>query len=414
MTVAVRSIIRPMRASLPDPGRTLGRAGQFAVVALVVAGAVIANADPTKLGLLWYIPFAAVGALLVIRRPRTSIGWILLALSWAHAIVTIRVRGTAEQFANATFDLPDDLFLVVHNASIGTLLYLYLVLATVFPSGGFAPGRLGRVGRWSVGLGAIAAAAGCLMPTINAELIGNPVVVEVRNPIALLPGLAIWRPFTPATAGDPLLILGLMAAVSLVIRARRSSGIERLQLRWLAASIAALVLTVISGFVMTSVVPGSGEGFAWTPATIAFLTVPLAVGVAVLRYRLFEIDRIVSRTLGWALVTSALLMLFAGCVVGLQALLADVTQGQTIAVAGATLAAAAAFQPVRQRLQSMVDHRFNRAKYDAERTTRAFGEHLRGELDLVSLRRDIAGVVNVAFRPAGVRVWIRDRERRSP
>ena len=141
------------------------------------------------------------------------------------------------------------------------------------------------------------------------------------------------------------------------------------------------------------------------PAIVAFPTVPVAIGIAVLRYRLFEIDRIVSRTVAWALVTSALVAVFGGCVLGLQALLADVTNGETVAVAGATIVAAAAFQPIRRHLQTMVDHRFNRARYDAGRTATAFGEQLRDQFDLASIRTDVAAVVDVAFRPTGVGVW---------
>ena len=142
------------------------------------------------------------------------------------------------------------------------------------------------------------------------------------------------------------------------------------------------------------------------PAIVAFPTVPVAIEMTVLRYRLFEMDRIVSRTVAWALVTSALVAVFAGCVVGLQALLADVTNGETVAVAGATVVAAAAFQPIRRHLQTMVDHRFNRARYDAGRTTTAFGEQLRGSVrSWPRSTTDVATVVDVAFRPTGVGVW---------
>jgi hypothetical protein len=317
------------------------RAGQAAVLGLVVAGVIVATASGSGVALSWFIPFAGVGAILVIRRPRTSIGWILLGLGWAHLLVTVSIPGTVEQFANATFDMPGDLFVVVHNASIAVLFYLYLVLATVFPSGRLPSGGWGRLGRIALAAGLFMVVAGCVMPIINAEIVGYPTVVHVRNPIAFMPDLAIWRMITPETAGFPIMALVLPAAVSLGVRVRRSSGTEHQQLRWIAASIGIVVLAVICGFVLWYLVPGSAEsGLAWIPAYVAFPTVPIAIGVAVLRYRLYEIDRIISRTVGYLLVTTLLVIVFTAVVVGLQAILTPFTQGETVAVAGSTLLAA--------------------------------------------------------------------------
>ena len=129
------------------------------------------------------------------------------------------------------------------------------------------------------------------------------------------------------------------------------------------------------------------------------------------RYRLYEIDRLISRTIGWALVTGVLVVVFAGTVVGLQALLDQVIQGETLAVAASTLVAFALFQPVRRRVQTLVDRRFDRARYDGDRTAAAFAERLRERVDLAGLEADIAGVVDVALRPTTVGVWIRGRAR---
>ena len=391
------------------------RAGHSAVLGLVVAGVIVALAARSGAALVWFIPYAGVGAVLVIRRPRTSIGWILLGLGWAHVLVTVNIPGTVEQFANATFDLPGDLFVVIHNLSIAALYYLYLVLATVFPSGRLPTGRWGRLGRIALASGMVMVAAGWVMPTINAAIVGYPSTVQVRNPIAFLPDLAIWRVISPETAGFPIMALVLAAAVSLVVRVRRSSGTEHQQLQWIAASIGFVVLAVICGFVLWYFVPASAEsGPAWIPAYVAFPTVPISVGVAVLRYRLYEIDRIVSRTVGYLTVTTLLVAVFAGVVVGLQTILTPFTQGQTMAVAGSTLLAAALFQPLRRRVQTAVDRRFNRARYDAERTTIDFGERLRDEVDLAALSGDIAGVIDTALHPMTVDVWIRAPHTTTP
>ena len=134
---------------------------------------------------------------------------------------------------------------------------------------------------------------------------------------------------------------------------------------------------------------------------------PIAVGIAVTRYRLYEIDRLISRGLSWAVVSGLLLAVYAAAILLLQAVLGDVIGGQTLAVAGSTLLAAALFQPLRRRVQTAVDHRFNRARYDAERTTTDFADRLRDEVDLATVSGDIVGVVDTALHPSAIGVWIR-------
>jgi hypothetical protein len=146
----------------------------------------------------------------------------------------------------------------------------------------------------------------------------------------------------------------------------------------------------------------------FTSVTILTLfALPVVIAIAVLRYRLFEIDRVVSRTIGWAVVTGSLLAVFGGAVVGLQALLADVTQGQTLAVAASTLVAFALFQPLRRRVQAAVDRRFDRARVDADRTASAFADRLRDQIDLGGVEADIAGTIEAALRPSSTGVWVR-------
>jgi hypothetical protein len=147
---------------------------------------------------------------------------------------------------------------------------------------------------------------------------------------------------------------------------------------------------------------------------VGLLLVPVSVGIAVTRHRLYEIDRVISRTIGWALVTGLLVAVFGATVVGLQALLSDVTQGQTLAVAASTLIAFALFQPVRRRVQSAVDRRFDRARYDGERTAAAFAERLRNQIDLTSLEADIAETVRAALRPGSTSLWVRGEKGGTP
>jgi hypothetical protein len=143
-------------------------------------------------------------------------------------------------------------------------------------------------------------------------------------------------------------------------------------------------------------------------AYAGILLMPIAIGMAILRYRLYEIDRIISRTLSWAIVTSVLVAVFAGLVVGLQAALAGITQGQTLAVAASTLVAFALFQPVRRRVQRAVDRRFDRARYDRERTAAAFADRLRTEVDLEAVAGDLTRSVDGALRPRSLVLWLKD------
>jgi hypothetical protein len=193
---------------------------------------------------------------------------------------------------------------------------------------------------------------------------------------------------------------GILAAV---LRYRRGTLVERKQLKWFGS----VLVLAFSMFFAATLLPQPYGQWAWIVASASIGLVPVAIGIAILRYRLYEIDRIVSRTIGWALVTGLLVAVFAGTIVGLQALLAPLTNNNTLAVAGSTLVAAALFQPVRRRVQRAVDRRFNRARVDAQRAIDAFGAHLRDEVDLLALRGRLVHVTNEAVQPSGAGLWLR-------
>jgi len=208
----------------------------------------------------------------------------------------------------------------------------------------------------------------------------------------------------------------LLAMVAVISRYRRGDRVVRLQIRWFVAAVAILPVSLLGILVELGLrAAGAFDGQADAPNGLAFaivsdvgiLALPIAIGIAVTRYRLYEIDRLISRTIGWALVTGVLLAVFGGTVIGLQAVLDRVMQGQTLAVAASTLIAFALFQPVRRRVQHLVDRRFDRARYDGDRTAAAFAERLREQVDLAGLEADFTGVVDVALRPRSVGVWIR-------
>jgi hypothetical protein len=302
--------------------------------------------------------------------------------------------------------LPVALFVVVPWGSMG--FYLFAVLAITFPSGRLPSGRWGLVSRLALAAALAIILVSLVMPVVSGNLAGYPTSVPVANPFALFPDLPIWQVLTPDTTVLPIIVLMIAAAVSVVGRVRRAGGVERQQLRWFAGSLVLIVAAVLFGFALTAIVPGTADsGAAWLLAIVAFPTVPIAIGIAVNRYRLYEIDRLISRTIGWALVSGVLVAVFAAVVIALQAALSSFTQGQTLAVAASTLIAFALFQPVRRRVQHAVDRRFDRARYDGERTAAAFAERLRDQVDLVALETDVIRTVGVALRPASSGLWIR-------
>jgi hypothetical protein len=198
-------------------------------------------------------------------------------------------------------------------------------------------------------------------------------------------------------------LLGLAAVFS---RYRSGTTLVQHQLRWFlaAVSIAAIPLAI-------SVQPVIGGPQWFLIATVGLLLVPVSVGIAVTRYRLYEIDRLISRGLSWGLLTGMLVAVYAAAVLVLQGALAGVTQGQTLAVAASTLLAAALFQPLRGRLQHLLDRRFDRGRYDAEQTMELFAERIRNEVDLGTLRADVEATAGRSLRPLAVGLWLRARGR---
>jgi hypothetical protein len=198
------------------------------------------------------------------------------------------------------------------------------------------------------------------------------------------------------------LICLVLAGISLVRRFGRSHGLERQQFKWLAASTALLVLTLpfAAAFHFSEI---AGAVFA-----VALMALPVSVGIAVLRYRLYDLDLIVRRTLVYGVLTAGLGGLYFAIVLGFQELFAPFAGGSDLAIAASTLAVAALFRPARRRVQAFVDRRFYRRKYDAERTLEAFAARLRDEVDLDALRAELTSVVIEAMQPAHVSLWLRE------
>jgi len=206
----------------------------------------------------------------------------------------------------------------------------------------------------------------------------------------------------------------VLAAASLVVRFRRSRGVEREQLKWLTASAAVVALASLLAQVaslatgsMQDSSTGAWLGVLQAVSSLVFVLIPIAIGIAILRYRLYEIDRIISRTLAYAIVTVVLGGTFVGLVLGLQALARPLVGSSQMAVAVSTLIVATLFGPLRGRVQRVVDRRFNRSRYNALQLSEGLAARLRDQVDLDAMRAELIGTAVSAFQPAAVSVWVR-------
>jgi hypothetical protein len=363
--------------------------------------------DP--LTVFFVVVYGGVGWWLVARLPGQVIGWLMIVVAVGFAATT---PPTVDPAALASGEASAiDWFRTWWSTWGGALSYIgFIGIALTFPSG-----RLPQ-GRWRAPI--IAAIALTLAATVLVALrptfIHGGESVVVANRLAVAPGAGIW-PIVDAVADlifAILLAFLAVAIVGLLVRYRRAVGVARLQLRWLVAALVALLGAVVFGIGASSV---AGDDFwVWIPAAIGYLMVPTSIGMAISRYRLYDIDRIISRTIAYTGVTALLAGVFVGAVLGLQAVLTPFTQGQTVAVAASTLLVLALFQPVRSRLKRAVDRRFDRARYDAERTAVAFAERLRDEVDIEAVADDLRSTVQASMRPASLGLWLRRDERARP
>jgi hypothetical protein len=374
-------------------------AAGLVVALLLVRPLTLAVLAEGALAAVLYLGFAVLGLVLTLRRPANPIGWLLAGSGLVWALNVPGEAWTSNLLATGR-PLPP---LAQVNAAVGEPLWApAIALGVTLPLLLLPDGHL-RSPRWR--WAAAAAVAGGVL-SMAAAVQPRPLVsFHIANPLGLHGPAG-----TVATAlnglGGLLHVGGLVAAlVCLVLRFRSSRGVERQQLRWVAAGAAATVvgLLAVVGLLTLEehgILPG-----AWLVAiALSLPCLPLAVAVAVLRYRLWDLDRLVSRTVAYALVTTLLLVPYLVLVPAATGLF----QGSgSLAVAAATLAVAAAFQPLRRRVQTVVDRRFNRRRYDAARTVEAFAVRLRDQVDLDALLGELLAVVAETVQPTTASLWLR-------
>ena len=425
-TVALVGETQPAAGQAPVTARTAGRLSKMAApavaawslgvlivlfcAALVPLAFAAREAESDIAILIIMMSLAAVGFVVARRQPGNPLGWMFLALAALSAL-----GPAAGAYAVLSYRLGHHLPLGV--AAVFLALYwcpgivAFPLVILLFPDG-----RLPSP-RWRPVLWGYLAVGACWPVSVYAVAIGAVATGDLH----ILPGGDLQAVDRPAGSSAWLgsveaVILPVLAVFWVVFVARqvmswlRADGERRQQLKWLmsgaAVCMAAVAVIAVGGTLDTSASPAVQAVF--NGAAIGAAALPVSVGVAILKYRLYDIDRIISRTLAYAIVTGLLVGVYAGLV-----LLTTQVFGvhhSSVAVAASTLAAAALFNPVRRRVQKAVDRRFNRARYNADQTVAAFGARLKDAVDLDAVRDDLASVVHQALEPAHVSMWISQRD----
>lgn len=386
-----------------SPGRLAG--WRAAIIWLVAASGIVAIGlaeilDPVD----WLtvliiaevvVSFSLVGAVVVVRLPGNPIGWLLWAsgagLGWA-------VAGVA--YGNGSVDtcggcLPATVpIALLANVSFAPILGVVGIFIPLLLPDGQLPSPRWRPLAWF-------ASASIAMYT--AVIAFNPGDISdsipIENPIGFDGFGGLSGPVGIVTVAMVLLSM-VLALASVIWRFRHAGAVQRQQLRWFGYASLLMVGAVAVGLVST-------WDSAWVVIFVGLGLMPLATGVAILRFRLYDLDRLVSRTIAYAVVTGGLILVYLAINLGLTTAFSSLASGNSVVVAASTLVVAALFTPLRRRVQRVVDRHFDRARYDAERTATSFAERLRNEVDLVAVAADLDETVRAAIAPSSVGVWLR-------
>jgi len=391
-----------------SPGRTRWLAGGLVALAagMQLSGNVIyLTVGGLEFGMVdvfttaFVVAFATIGALVSIRQPGNAIGWIFLGVAvstglggLAHGLVDLRLQSDPDpgEIVGAAAALAD-------ISWVPFVLIPATLLLLLFPDGRL-PSR-----RWRF-------ISGCACAGILGIFLAGASAAELEDFPTVTNPFAVESPALEALEGLSflLLLIGVVgSAVSVVVRFRHAGSVQRAQIKWLAAAGAVVAVTVpLMAFPLHATV---GEGVANGAIMLTVLGLPVAAGIAILRHRLYDIDVVINRALVYGALTATLVGTYVGSVLLLQLILSGATENSSLAVAGSTLGVAALFQPARRRIQSAVDRRFYRRKYDAVRTLDRFGVRVRDEVDLDALGSELRAVVAETMQPARVSLWLRER-----
>jgi hypothetical protein len=381
-------------------------------VLLVALGTFFAYLSSFATGFSPYLPnlivgtlsFSTVGALVAYRRPENPIGWLLCATGLLEALTAF--GGEYGTYALVAGSLPGGVFTLwlaswVWLAAGSVVLFAFVL----FPDGRLPSTRWRAVAGLYVLVNCLSLAQAALAPGTLAET-GARGLPPVVNPF----GVEVVSGLSSGPVGVLTLPLAVFAALTpfaaLFVRYRRAQGEEgRQQIKWVAYAVV-LLTSAITAVSIWPPLEGSFAGLVLF--LVGFLSIPTAIGIAILRHRLFDIDLVINRTLVYAVLTAALALVYLGGVASLQLVLRPLTGGESqLAVVASTLTIAALFSPLRRRIQGFIDRRFYRRKYDARETLESFGARLRNETDLDRLGGDLVGVVRKAVQPEHASLWLR-------
>jgi hypothetical protein len=348
------------------------------------------------------VTFAVVGALLVVRRPGNAVGWVMVLIGDGYALGGLGAAITASAVADGPGGATTAAVAAWFTVFVTTIGGLVFALGFIFPTGrGHSPAWDRAIRLTAVWFPVVSLFVFLIRP--------GPLHLfsTIDNPVGFGPDL---RPFlgpnvSQAVAACSAVVVPVLA-FSLVSRYRMADTVGRQQLKWFVLAIFVTIIGVgiaAVGAVLTNEPPEAGLvvfGFAGS-------LVPVAIGIAILRHGLYDIDRIVSRTIAYALITAVLAGVFGVAALLLGVVLSSVGQGQTIAVAGSTLLVAALFGPLRRRAQAIVDRRFDRSRYDAALTVQGMTVRLRDDVDLDRVEADVLGVIDRTFHPESAAMWLR-------
>jgi hypothetical protein len=343
------------------------------------------------------VSFSGVGALIASHRPENPIGWIFLAVGFLQGLLS-----AADQYAiYALLTNPGALPLGAEASWLGQWIWapglglILVFLLLLFPDGHPPSHRwrpVGWLGALSIGLTVVSSTIGLWPERGTALLTGDESPSHVVHVLVDLVALPM------------MLLAGVGAVISVFVRFRRARGDERQQIKWFAAAAA---LTLVWYLVFGQSTRELPEAIVALASILVLQTIPVATGIAILRYRLYDIDRIINRTLVYGSLTVTLVALYFGGIVVLQRIFVMLTgQQSTLAVVASTLLIAALFTPLRRRIQFFIDRRFYRSKYDAAKTLEAFSARLRDETHLHTLSEDLMGVIKETMQPAHVSLWL--------
>jgi hypothetical protein len=410
---------REVGRMIPRVGAWLAWSVCLLCVALAVASLILALLNGRPLGEILIGPeigtfailtvsFSVVGALIASHRPENSIGWIFLAVGFFYGLLS-----AGDEYAiYALLTNPGSLPLGAAASWLGQWVWapglgLVLVfLPLLFPDG-HPPSYRWRPVAWLGGL------------SIGLAVVSSMILLWPERGPALVTGDE-----SPSHVVDvillfalPLMLLaGLGAVISLLVRFRRARGDERQQIKWFASAAALTFIWILVSEVFEELisieggVPEAILAFTSASASLVIPSIPIATGIAILRYRLYDIDLIINRTLVYGSLTAMLAAVYFGGVAATQAIFRTLTgqeEQPQVAIVVSTLIIAALFNPLRRRIQSFIDRRFYRSKYDARKTLEAFSAKLREETNLEALNNDLVGVVRETMQPVHVSLWLR-------